>query len=62
MLYDCAFGELGWIGPDRVMCDEFGNTRYNEARSVCYSDRNCSNCLEMTKGDLGHCYAFAYYP
>ena len=62
MLYDCAFGELGWIGPDRLMCDEFGNTRYNEARAVCYSDRNCSSCLEMTKGDLGHCYAFAYYP
>lgn len=62
MLYDCAFGELGWIGPDREMCDAFGNTRYNEARSVCFSNRNCSSCIQMTGGDLGHCYAFAYYP
>ena len=62
MLYECAFGELGWIGPDRVMCDNFGNTLYREARAVCYSDRNCLSCMQMTGGDLGHCYAFAYYP
>ena len=62
MLYDCAFGGLGWIGPDREMCGAFGNTRYNEARSACYSDHNCSSCIQMTGGDLGHCYAFAYYP
>lgn len=61
-LYDCVFGELGWIGPDRVMCDNFGNTSYNEARTACFSDRNCSSCIQMTDGDLGHCYAFSYYP
>ncbi len=62
MLYKCSFGELGWIGPDREICSAFGNASYNEARTACFSDRNCSSCLQMTDGDLGHCYAFAYYP
>ncbi len=59
---NCAFGELGWVGPDRELCDDLGITPFYVAQALCVYDWNCSACLEMTDGNVDHCFRYAYYP
>jgi len=57
----CAFGELGWVGPDRELCDELDITPYYVAWTLCVYDDNCSSCLDQTDGNVNFCFPVAYH-
>ena len=35
---------------------------WQDAQTLCFQDKNCSACMEMTEGNLEHCFTYAYFP